>query len=125
MGCSQPKDGDLSSWADQGVFLINSVLTVENAKANSHQKKGWELFTDSVIQILSQEMNNLVFILWGLPSQKKSKLIDETKHLVLKAPHPSPLSAYRGFFGSKPFSQTNNYLLEHSKSAINWCFDDN
>jgi len=121
IGCPTPANGDLSSWAEQGVFLINSVLTVEQAKPNSHQKQGWEQFSDSVIQTLSQEMDNLVFILWGAPSQKKGSLIDTNKHLVLKAPHPSPLSAYRGFFGSKPFSQTNSYLQSHSKKPINWC----
>jgi len=121
IGCVEPKDGDLTSWAKQGVFLINSVLTVEQAKPNSHKAKGWELFTDSVIKKLSSEMEHLVFILWGAPSQKKAALIDEKRHLILKAPHPSPLSAYRGFFGSKPFSQTNNYLKNSGISEIQWC----
>ena len=123
MGCKEPKNGDLTSWAEQGVFLINSVLTVEQAKPNSHKNQGWEEFTNAVIQILSNEMQNIVFILWGAPSQKKETLIDKTKHLILKAPHPSPLSAYRGFFSSKPFSKTNNYLTQHTKEKIQWCLE--
>lgn len=123
MECEEPKDGDLTPWAEQGVFLINSVLTVEKAKPNSHKNQGWEEFTNAVIQTLSREMENIVFILWGAPSQKKEILIDETKHLILKAPHPSPLSSYRGFFGSKPFSQTNDYLVSHSKKEIIWCLE--
>ena len=121
IGCGEPLNGDLTSWAKQGVFLINTVLTVEKAKPNSHKAQGWEEFTSAVIQTLSAEMKNLVFILWGAPSQKKATLIDETKHLILKAPHPSPLSSYRGFFGSKPFSKTNIYLQMHSKTPIEWC----
>ena len=121
ISCDIPMNGDLTSWAKQGVLLINSVLTVEHASPNSHKKMGWELFTDSVIKKLSDEYENIVFILWGGPSQKKEGLIDESKHLVLKAPHPSPLSSYRGFFGSKPFSKTNNYLKLHKKEEINWC----
>jgi len=124
IGCTLPENGDLTSWARQGVFLINSVLTVEKAKPNSHQKKGWEEFTNAVIETLSREKESLVFILWGGPSQKKEILIDTDKHLVLKAPHPSPLSAYRGFFGSKPFSKTNEYLKKHSKESIQWCLDN-
>jgi len=122
-GCNKPKNGNLSSWSKKGVLLINSVLTVEEAKPNSHKDKGWEVFTDSLIEKLSIHFTNLVFILWGSQSQKKVKLIDENKHLVLKAPHPSPLSSYRGFFGSKPFSQTNAYLRKYHKKEINWSLD--
>ncbi len=119
--CGIPINGNLTSWAEQGVLLINSVMTVEKAAAHSHKNKGWEVFTDSVIRKLSSEYEKLVFILWGGPSQKKEQLIDISKHLVLKAPHPSPLSSYRGFFGSKPFSKTNDYLKIHNKKKINWC----
>ncbi|HIC11811.1 MAG TPA: uracil-DNA glycosylase [Sulfurimonas sp.] len=119
--CGIPINGNLTSWAEQGVLLINSVMTVEKAAAHSHKNKGWEVFTDSVIRKLSSENEKLVFILWGGPSQKKEQLIDISKHLVLKAPHPSPLSSYRGFFGSKPFSKTNDYLKIHNKKKINWC----
>lgn len=119
--CESPKYGNLTSWANDGVLLINSVLTVEQAKANSHKGKGWETFTNAVIEKLSSEYENIVFVLWGAPSQKKESLIDETKHLVLKAPHPSPLSSYRGFFGSKPFSRANEYLKTHNKKEISWC----
>ncbi len=121
MGCKDPVCGNLTSWADEGVLLINSVLTVEQAKANSHKGKGWEIFTDFVIKKLSSEYENIVFVLWGNPSQKKESLIDERKHLILKAPHPSPLSSYRGFFGSKPFSKVNEYLKTYKKEAISWC----
>lgn len=123
IGCSYPACGNLTKWAKEGVLLINSVLTVEQSKANSHKNIGWEIFTDNVIKKLSFEYENIVFILWGNPSQKKSILIDESKHLILKAPHPSPLSSYRGFFGSKPFSQTNSYLLACGKKEIDWCLD--
>jgi len=121
MGCENPSCGDLTKWAKQGVLLINSVLSVQKAKANSHKNRGWEKFTDFVIKKLASEHEHLVFILWGNPSQKKEKLIDASKHLVLKAPHPSPLSSYRGFFGSKPFSKSNEYLKSHAKEEINWC----
>jgi len=119
--CGIPMNGNLTVWAEQGVLLINSVMTVEKAAAHSHKNKGWEVFTDSVIGKLSSEYENIVFILWGGPSQKKEQLIDMSKHLVLKAPHPSPLSSYRGFFGSKPFSKTNDYLKIHNRKEINWC----
>ena len=121
MDCPIPRNGNLSSWAKQGVLMINSVLTVEEAKANSHKGKGWEIFTDRVIEKLSLDFENIVFILWGGPSQKKEVLIDLQKHLVLKASHPSPLSSYRGFFGSQPFSKTNEYLIKHKKEKIEWC----
>ena len=121
IGCSKPFYGNLTKWANEGVLLINSVLTVVESNANSHKNIGWEVFTDSVIKKLSLEYENIVFILWGNPSQKKASLIDESKHLILKAPHPSPLSSYRGFFGSKPFSKTNSYLLFCGKKEIDWC----
>ncbi len=121
MGCPLPKKGDLSMWAKQGVFLLNAVLTVRAASAASHQQKGWEVFTDATIRLLSAEKEHLVFILWGKPAQSKEKLIDSGKHLVLKAPHPSPLSAYRGFFGSKPFSKSNAYLEANGIAGIDWC----
>lgn len=122
MGCEMPTSGDLSSWTDQGVFLLNAVLTVRAASAGSHQKQGWEEFTDATIRLLSDEKEHLVFVLWGKPAQQKEKLIDTSKHLVLKAPHPSPLSSYRGFFGSKPFSKSNAYLVENNIKPIDWCF---
>ena len=121
IGCAYPTASELLPWAQQGVFLLNTVLSVREAQAASHKEKGWERFTDATIKTLSDQRNNLVFILWGRPAQMKTKLIDGSKHLILKAPHPSPLSAYRGFFGSKPFSQTNAYLQAHNKEPINWC----
>ncbi len=123
LGYETPFSGNLTRWAEQGVFMINAVLTVRSGEANSHKGKGWEVFTDAVIKKISDERENIVFILWGKPAQLKNKLIDESKHLVLKAPHPSPLSSYRGFFGSKPFSQVNTYLKEHNISPINWKLD--
>ena len=111
---------DLSDWAQQGVFLLNSVLTVRSGEAGSHANKGWEKLTDSAIRHLAQEREGIVFILWGSYAIAKRALIDEGKHLVLTAPHPSPLSAHRGFFGSKPFSQANAYLQENGKQPINW-----
>lgn len=115
-----PQTGDLSHWAEQGVLLLNATLTVEARKAGSHQGKGWEEFTDSIIQKISEEKEHVVFILWGSYAQRKGRVIDRDKHLVLEAPHPSPLSAHRGFFGSKPFSQTNDYLAWHDASPIEW-----
>ncbi|MDY0232864.1 MAG: uracil-DNA glycosylase [Sulfurimonas sp.] len=123
MACKEPSSPDLTKWAKEGVLLINSVLSVLMAKANSHKGRGWEEFTDSVIEKLSSEYEHIVFILWGNGSQKKEKLIDSKKHLILKAPHPSPLSSYRGFFGSKPFSKSNAYLAKHKRGEINWCLD--
>ena len=122
IGCSMPKSGDLTPWAKQGVFLLNSVLSVEEAKPASHQNCGWEELTDKTIEGISQNCENVVFILWGKPAQKKYRLIDTTKHLILTAPHPSPLSSYRGFFGSKPFSKANKFLQEHSIEPVDWCF---
>ncbi len=116
----KPGHGNLEKWAQQGVFLLNSVLTVENGKAASHQGKGWEQFTDVVIQKLSEHRSNLVFLLWGSYAQKKAAFVDRKKHLVLESPHPSPLSSYRGFFGSKPFSKINNYLVKNGQNEIQW-----
>ena len=115
-----PMSGDLTRWAKQGVLLLNATLTVRAHEAGSHQNKGWEVFTDAVIQTIAQQTENVVFILWGGYAQKKAKLIDETKHCILKAPHPSPLSSYRGFFGCKHFSQTNTFLQEKGKKGIEW-----
>jgi uracil-DNA glycosylase len=115
-----PQHGFLQSWAQQGVLLLNTVLTVEETLAHSHAKIGWEQFTDIVIQQLSEHCNGLVFLLWGSHAQKKGVVIDRQKHHVLSAPHPSPLSAYRGFFGCKHFSQTNQILLQQAKIPINW-----
>ncbi|MDD4027372.1 MAG: uracil-DNA glycosylase [Candidatus Shapirobacteria bacterium] len=114
------KNGNLENWAKQGVLMLNATLTVKANMAGSHQKKGWEDFTDAVIKILSEQKENLVFILWGNYAQKKGSVIDESKHLVIKSAHPSPLSAHNGFFGSKPFSQTNTYLIFKDKEPINW-----
>ena len=114
------KNGNLENWAKQGVLMLNATLTVRSHMAGSHQNKGWEKFTDAVIKILSEQKENLVFILWGSHAQKKGSVIDENKHLVIKSAHPSPLSAYAGFFGSKPFSQTNSYLIFTGKEPIEW-----
>ncbi len=122
LGIDIPEHGYLVDWATQGVLLLNNVLTVEASKAGSHQKKGWEKFTDKVIEILNNEKENLVFFLWGSPAQKKGSKLDKDKHLILKSVHPSPLSSYRGFFGSKPFSKANNYLKEMGIKEIDWNF---
>jgi len=118
----QPKDesGDLSRWAAQGVLLLNATLTVRAGAAGSHQGHGWEEFTDAVIQKLSDDREHLVFILWGNYARSKGAHIDRTKHLVIESAHPSPFSAYNGFFGSKPFSKTNAYLVEHGETPIDW-----
>jgi len=113
-------DGDLTPWANQGVLLINAVLTVQDSSANSHKNKGWETFTDNIIKHISKEKENIVFILWGASSIKKAKIIDEKKHHIITSVHPSPLSAYRGFFGSKPFSKTNNFLKATNQKTIKW-----
>lgn len=113
-------DGDLTPWAKQGVLLINDVLTVEDSKPKSHAKKGWETFTNNIIKYISQHNENIIFLLWGAPAIKKAKLIDETKQHILTAPHPSPLSAYRGFFGCKHFSKTNEILKNIGKDTIQW-----
>lgn len=120
LGFEPPKHGDLTKWAQQGVLLLNASLTVEMAKPMSHQNVGWEKFTDKAIHLLNDERQNLVFILWGSFAQKKAQFVDRKKHFVITSPHPSPLSSHRGFFGSRPFSKTNEYLLKHGISAINW-----
>ena len=111
---------DLENWAKQGVLLLNATLTVRAHSAGSHQNKGWERFTDAVVKVLSDQKENLVFILWGNYAQKKGQIIDESKHMVIKSAHPSPLSAHAGFFGSSPFSQTNAYLIFNEKDPIEW-----
>lgn len=117
--CAQPSNGNLESWARQGVLLLNTVLTVRDGEANSHRKRGWETFTDQVIETLNQREQPVVFLLWGKPAQSKATLISD-RHVILTAPHPSPLSAYRGFFGSSPFSRTNAALAELGRSPIDW-----
>lgn len=120
LGIDNSHSGYLQPWADQGVLLLNAVLSVEAGNANAHQGKGWEKFTDKIIQTISSKSEHIVFILWGAYAQKKGALIDESRHHILKSAHPSPLSAYRGFWGSKPFSKTNDYLIEKGKSPIDW-----
>ena len=115
-----PKSGNLERWAHQGVFLLNATLTVRARQAGSHQNKGWETFTDAVIRKLAEEKEHLVFLLWGAYAQRKGEFIDTNRHLVLKAPHPSPFSADRGFFGCRHFSKTNSYLEQHGKTPIQW-----
>jgi uracil-DNA glycosylase len=120
LGIPIPAHGNLEKWADQGVLLINATLTVRDNQAGSHQNRGWETFTNRVIEVVSQEKSGVVFLLWGRFAQAKESLIDGGKHLVLKAAHPSPLSAYNGFFGCRHFSQTNTYLEKQGKTGINW-----
>ncbi|MEE9444037.1 MAG: uracil-DNA glycosylase [Cocleimonas sp.] len=120
IGIDNSHTGYLQSWADQGVLLLNTALTVQQGNANSHQGKGWETFTDTIIQTVNDKKEHIVFILWGANAHKKIPMIDTTKHLIIKSVHPSPLSAYRGFFGSKPFSKANHFLQEHDKEPINW-----
>lgn len=120
LGIQPPDHGSLVSWADQGVLLLNAVLTVREGQAAAHQGKGWEQFTDKAIHLLNDEREHLVFILWGAYAQKKGAFIDRKKHLVLESPHPSPLSASRGFFGSRPFSKANEYLKAHGEKPIDW-----
>ena len=120
VGIDIPRHGDLSSWANQGVLLLNTVLTVEEGKANSHRGKGWEVFTDHIIQKMNEREKPLVFILWGRQAIDKEKMIDTSKHFIVKSVHPSPLSAHRGFFGSKPFSKTNAFLESQGIEPIDW-----
>lgn len=124
IGCAVPVNGILESWAKQGVFLLNTVLTVREGQAHAHKEQGWERFTDATIKALSAGRENLVFILWGRPAQMKASLIDASKHHIITSPHPSPLSAYRGFFGSRPFSRTNAYLQAKGIVPIHWCLED-
>lgn len=119
-GFEIPPHGNLTSWAKQGVLLLNATLTVERAAAASHQKKGWEEFTDAALKIVNESETPKVFILWGASAQKKGEFIDNQKHLVIKAVHPSPLSAHRGFFGHKPFSKTNQFLVQTGQQPIDW-----
>ncbi|WP_201714516.1 uracil-DNA glycosylase [Rossellomorea arthrocnemi] len=123
LGCPFPAHGSLVKWAEQGVLLLNTVLTVENGKANSHRGKGWERFTDHVISLLNEREKPVVFVLWGKPAQAKQSLIDSSRHYIVTAPHPSPLSAHRGFFGSRPYSKTNRFLREQGMKEIDWCLE--
>ncbi|MCH9692832.1 MAG: uracil-DNA glycosylase [Gammaproteobacteria bacterium] len=120
LGVVPAAHGYLQSWAEQGVLLLNATLTVEEGKAGAHQKRGWEEFTDAAIHALAEQREGLAFILWGLQAQKKGAFINDKRHLILRAPHPSPLSAHRGFFGSKPFSQTNHWLKKRGQQPIDW-----
>ena len=124
LGCKIPNNGYLVKWAQQGVLMLNSVLTVRAHQANSHQGIGWEQFTDAVIDILNREDRPIVFLLWGKPAQNKAAKLNNPNHLILKAPHPSPLSAYRGFFGCKHFSKANAFLVEHGLEPIDWQIED-
>lgn len=121
VGCDLPKDGTLTKWADQGVMMLNTVLTVRKGEANSHRNQGWETFTDAVIQKLSDREKPVIFVLWGKPAQQKKRLIDLERHSVIEAPHPSPLSASRGFFGSKPYSKVNSLLQTRGEQPIDFC----
>ncbi|MBR6229316.1 MAG: uracil-DNA glycosylase [Eubacterium sp.] len=120
LGCTIPNHGYLTKWAEQGVLLLNTVLTVRAHQAMSHRGKGWEHFTDAIIDAVNREDRPIVFILWGKPAGEKAARLDNPKHLILKSPHPSPLSAYRGFFGSKPFSKTNDFLQKNGVTPIDW-----
>ena len=120
MGKKTPRSGNLERWAEQGVLLLNATLTVQAHRAGSHQGKGWEEFTDAAIRHLASEREHLVFILWGAYAQRKGESIDANRHLILKSPHPSPLSAHRGFFGNKHFSRANDYLKAHGKQPVDW-----
>lgn len=120
LGCYIPNNGYLVKWAEQGVLMLNTVLTVRAHQAFSHKGKGWEEFTDAAIRGLNKQDRPIVFILWGKPAQSKKKMLNNPKHLILEAPHPSPLSSYRGFFGSKPFSKTNDFLVKNGETPIDW-----
>lgn len=124
LGCRIPNNGYLVKWAKQGVLMLNTVLTVRAHQANSHRSKGWEEFTDAAIRALNKQDRPIVFILWGRPAQMKRSMLDNPKHLILEAPHPSPLSAYRGFFGSRPFSKTNDFLTKNGLVPIDWQIED-
>lgn len=124
LGCRIPNNGYLKKWADQGVLLLNTVLTVRAHQANSHQGKGWEQFTDAIIHAVNAQDRPIVYLLWGRPAQSKIPMLTNPKHLILKAPHPSPLSAYRGFFGCRHFSQANEFLTAHGETPIDWQIED-
>lgn len=121
LGCPAPNHGCLQHWAEQGVLLLNATLTVEQGRAGSHQRQGWEAFTDRAIDLVNREREGVVFLLWGSYAQKKAAFVDRNKHLVLKSVHPSPLSAHRGFIGCGHFSQANRYLVERGETEIDWC----
>ena len=123
LGCPIPNHGYLKKWADQGVLLLNTVLTVRAHQANSHQNKGWEQFTDAVIETVNRQQRPVVYLLWGKPAQSKKPMLTNPSHLILQAPHPSPLSAYRGFFGSRPFSRANDFLEKNGAGSIDWCIE--
>lgn len=123
LGCQIPKHGSLKKWAEQGVLLLNTSLTVEARKPNSHQNKGWEIFTDKIISLVNDKPEPVVFILWGNNARSKKKLITNPQHFIIESPHPSPLSASRGFFGSKPFSRANQFLLANNRGPIDWQID--
>lgn len=124
LGCKIPNNGYLEKWARQGVLLLNTVLTVYAGQAHSHKGKGWERFTDAIISCLNEHKEPVIFLLWGKPAQEKIKLIDTAKHIIITSPHPSPLSARKGFFGSKPFSQVNARLRKQGREVIDWQIDD-
>lgn len=119
-GCAMPRSGDLTGWARQGVLLLNATLTVEHGRAGSHQNKGWEEFTDTIIRAVNERCGHVVFLLWGSYAQKKAGFIDRARHLVLQSPHPSPLSAHRGFFGNGHFKKANDYLQQNGRRPIDW-----
>lgn len=120
LGCTVPNNGCLEPWARQGVLLLNTVLTVQAHRANSHRDKGWEIFTDKIISLLNQREKPVAFILWGSPARRKKAMITNPRHFIVESPHPSPLSAYRGFFGSRPFSKVNKFLESVGEEPINW-----
>ncbi|MGG3624230.1 uracil-DNA glycosylase [Bacillus gobiensis] len=124
IGCSLPNHGSLESWAKQGVLLLNTVLTVRKGQANSHKGIGWETLTDRVIDVLNMREKPVVFILWGRHAQMKKERIDTSRHFIIESPHPSPFSAHKGFFGSKPFSQANHYLEKINEKPVDWCIED-
>ncbi len=124
LGCRIPNNGYLKKWADQGVLLLNTVLTVRAHQANSHQGRGWEQFTDAIIQAVNSQERPIVYMLWGRPAQSKIPMLNNPEHLILKAPHPSPLSAYRGFFGCRHFSKANEFLESHGIAPIDWQIED-
>ncbi|ALC82797.1 MULTISPECIES: uracil-DNA glycosylase [Bacillus] len=124
IGCSLPNHGSLESWAKQGVLLLNTVLTVRKGQANSHKGIGWETLTDRIIDVLNMREKPVVFILWGRHAQMKKERIDTSRHFIIESPHPSPFSAHKGFFGSKPFSQANHYLEKINEKPVDWCIED-
>ncbi|AIF44336.1 uracil-DNA glycosylase [Virgibacillus sp. SK37] len=124
IGCTRPDHGDLTKWARQGVLLLNTVLTVKKGEPHSHRNKGWETFTNRVIEVLNKKDHPIVYILWGRAAQSKEEIINVKKHSIIKSPHPSPFSARRGFFGSKPFSRTNQHLKKLGQTEVDWCIDE-